>query len=69
MKNPAGVSIRVDCSSLADQSLRTAFDFGGYLFWIKFCGAYSDLPNRRIVVLNETMVKFCPIAKRDDPIN
>ena len=30
---------------------------------------YSDLPNRRIVVLNETMVKFCPIAKRDDPIN
>ena len=39
------------------------------LLAIRNTDRYSDLPNRRIVVLNETMVKFCPIAKRDDPIN
>ena len=30
---------------------------------------YSDLPNRRIVALNETMTKFAQNAKRDNPIN
>ena len=30
---------------------------------------YSDLPNRYIVELNETMTKFARNAKRDNPIN